>query len=200
MLTFEYLLFVCLIDSADGGYSWGQCIRDAAFSDRRYQMTMFDNDDFLYVAGGDADGGGALNDVWRSTLQFSDAQVIMSMCNVKIPQCGIGLNCFPNSPGFRILDQGRGVTCDLCHSRPDPEDDESSSSSSTGSAGASEGAVITTTSLLIIFGALALFVVVALLFARQWRNSQAEALKQQQQLSKTGTEMSTGLLGAAQTV
>lgn len=37
----------------DGGWTWGQCIEDAPFSDRRWQSTVLDNNGYLYVIAGD---------------------------------------------------------------------------------------------------------------------------------------------------
>ena len=100
--------------SADGGYTWGRCLQDAAFTDRRYQMTVLDEADYLYVIGGDQSGRD-VNDVWRSSLSFNDLNAVQAACGVKMPVCGAGLNCWYNSPGFqfRTADRG-GVTCTQC--------------------------------------------------------------------------------------
>ena len=115
--------------SADGGYTWGSCLQDASYSDRRYQMTMMDELDYLYVMGGEQNNGRELNDVWRSSIAFSDLISVQNACKIKIPACGAGLNCWPGSPGFKIYPQ-RGATCDACEESPACIGDDCSSSSS----------------------------------------------------------------------
>ena len=100
--------------SADGGYSWGQCIKDASFSDRRYQMTVLDEQGYLIVAAGDVVNGGLVNDVWRSSISFNNEADVVRACGISIPSCGVGLACLPNSPGFKRLPGNRGVSCAAC--------------------------------------------------------------------------------------
>ena len=48
--------------SMDGGFSWGKCVENATFDDRREPLTMLDNKGYLYVAGGLSNVRGSLND------------------------------------------------------------------------------------------------------------------------------------------
>ena len=161
--------------SADGGYSWGQCIQDAAFTDRRYQMTVMDEGDYLYVIGGDQSDRD-VNDVWRSSLSFSDLNAVAAACKVRMPVCGPGLNCWPNSAGFswRPAAQG-GATCNECtQSAPVPTptgDNEYSSSTATTSSSDSSG--LTTGAVLAII-ILVILAVVGMYFAwKYWNNVNA---------------------------
>jgi len=101
--------------SGDGGYTWGLCVADAEWDDRRYQMTLLDGDGFLWVMGGEAsDGAFRFQDMWKSTWTFSNNADTASRCKVTIPSCGTGLTCLPNSGNTLIAADGTGVYCDLC--------------------------------------------------------------------------------------
>ena len=151
--------------SADGGITWGRCLQDAAFTDRRYQMTVLDESDYLYVAGGDQ-AGRPVNDVWRSSTPFSDLNTVAAACGVRMPDCGPGLNCWPGSPGYRVnLNNGKGATCDACSAAAsDPgtvSGDAGSSSTGTvdlfgGTSGLGTGAVLAII-ILCVFAAVGLF-------------------------------------------
>jgi len=127
--------------SLDGGYSWGQCSDNADWSDRRFQMTLFDSDGYAYVMGGrelvNASTRQQLNnDVWRSVYSYSDPLLVAENCHLTIPSCGPGLRCWPTDNNFQ---QGLwGVSCDACPFAstlpgvsPTPSPTPSSSSSST---------------------------------------------------------------------
>ena len=103
--------------SMDGGYSWGRCTEDLAFSDRRYEAVTLDEDGYLYIVAGetnDLQRREYLNDAWRSTLNFTDYRSLAATCGVSLPQCGPGLNCWPNAPGTERLPGSRGVRCPGC--------------------------------------------------------------------------------------
>ena len=44
--------------TADGGYTWGQCVAEASFSDRRWQTTILDNQGYFLLIGGEEMEGG----------------------------------------------------------------------------------------------------------------------------------------------
>ena len=98
--------------SADGGYTWGECARDAVFSDRREASTVFDATETLYVlAGRQATSSSRLyNDVFRSNISFSNLRQVQAACSVEIPACGAGLTCWPGLSDTKFTTQG-GVTC-----------------------------------------------------------------------------------------
>ena len=103
----------------DGGYSFGRCNEDNAFSDRRYMTAALDEQGYLYVIGGqtnDRNREQLLADAWRSTLRFDSSNLgsISASCNVTVPVCGPGLNCWPGAPGTQRLPGNRGVTCPAC--------------------------------------------------------------------------------------
>jgi len=146
--------------SLDGGYTWGQCLQDAAFSDRRYQMTVLDESDYLYVIGGDI-GGNNVNDVWRSSQSFNDLNTVAAACKVRQPACGPGLNCWPTSPGF-IKRAGSPATCTICSSGPGDATGEFASSSGGSDGGSSSSSALTTGAIL------AIIILVALGFVGAW--------------------------------
>ena len=98
--------------SADGGYTWGLCVNDSSWSDRREVSTVFDADEALYVLGGRSATSNyrVFNDVYRSTIQFSNLRLVQSACSISIPACGPGLTCWPGAPGTSYSHAG-GVTC-----------------------------------------------------------------------------------------
>ena len=120
MLTL-YTLFLCLFffsvwASADGGYSWGLCVGDAEWDDRRYQMTLLDNEGYLWVMGGVGNGGGGnrYGDIWKSQWSFADVSATATRCRLNVPSCGAGLKCLPNSGNTLVAADGTGVYCDAC--------------------------------------------------------------------------------------
>ena len=140
-------------------------------------MTVMDEADYLYVIGGDQSGRN-VNDVWRSSLSFNDLNAVTAACRVKMPVCGPGLNCWPNSPGFslRTAVQG-GATCDACTNPAPvvtPTGDNDASSSTAPAAAAGDASGLTTGAVLAIIILLALGVV-GLYFAwKYWTNLNAE--------------------------
>ena len=175
--------------SADGGYSWGRCLQDAAFQDRRYQMTVLDEADYLYVIGGDQSGRN-VNDVWRSSLSFNDLNAVSAACGVKMPPCGPGLNCWPTSPGFKErLASGGGAICNACTSQspptPVPTGQNEYSSSTAMTAAASETSGLTTGAVLAIVILVAL-AVVGLYFAwKYWSGLNPGAVEGQEDKKET---------------
>ena len=82
--------------SLDGGYTWALCNMTAGFTPREDHVTTFDKSGYLWVMQGEAPFTPMLNDVWRSTVTFSDANIV-TYCKAKIPSCGVGLKCLPNT-------------------------------------------------------------------------------------------------------
>jgi len=100
--------------SPNGGYSWGQCVAEAEWEDRRYQLTLLDGDGYLWVMGGLSSTGENLADMWKSMWTFNDISTTATKCRITIPGCGAGLKCFPNSAGTLVASDGSGVYCDAC--------------------------------------------------------------------------------------
>jgi len=100
--------------SLDGGWTWGQCTEDAPFTDRRWQMTMLDNEGYFYIIGGDEGANNAStqripkNDVWRSQFSFNDIASMSRLCKLTVPICGVGLFCLP---GTETRIENGQVTC-----------------------------------------------------------------------------------------
>ena len=99
--------------SANGGYTWGLCVKDAVWDDRRYQMTLLDDAGYLWVMGGIDANNQRLGDMWRSTVSFNNVADITARCKVTIPPCGAGLLCNPGV-GTLIASDGSGAYCDTC--------------------------------------------------------------------------------------
>jgi len=99
--------------SANGGYTWGLCVKDAQWDDRRYQMTLLDDAGYLWVMAGQDAFGQRLGDVWRSTVSFNNVADITNRCKVSVPSCGAGLLCNPGG-GTLIAADGSGAYCDTC--------------------------------------------------------------------------------------
>ena len=102
----EYLNDVWV--SADGGYTWGLCLEDAPFGDRRMPATVLDEAGRLLVMGG-YDTTQSYNDVWRSSMSFDSFSAVSAACGVTIPTCGPGLTCLPSDPTFKRI--GNTVFC-----------------------------------------------------------------------------------------
>jgi len=101
--------------SANGGYSWGICVQESEWDDRRYQMTLLDGDGYLWVMGGEAPGGSyRYQDLWKSTWSFADHATTSQRCKISIPSCGTGLRCLPNQGNTLVASDGSGVYCDAC--------------------------------------------------------------------------------------
>ena len=101
--------------SANGGYTWGLCVKDATWEDRRYQMTLLDNDGALWVMGGIDQGNQRLGDIWKTNtgISFNNVNDITTRCKVSVPSCGAGLLCNPGA-GTLIAADGSGAYCDQC--------------------------------------------------------------------------------------
>ena len=109
--------------SLDGGWTWGKCVEDATFPDRRWQMTMLDNEGYFYIMGGEFGVNQTINqqrfpfnDVWRSSFSFNDPASLARLCGLPVPVCGPGLRCLPGT-NTRI-ENGRVVCAatELCTS------------------------------------------------------------------------------------
>jgi len=100
--------------SANGGYSWGSCVIDAEWEDRRYLHTVLDDEGFLWVMGGEIDGQGYQNDIWKSSISYHDNNAVSQQCGVAIPACGTGLKCWPGEAETLVSTDGRNVYCSAC--------------------------------------------------------------------------------------
>jgi hypothetical protein len=100
--------------SANGGYSWGLCVADAEWDDRRYQMTLLDGDGYLWVMGGTGSNGYQYADIWKSVWNYNDLASVTQRCRITIPDCGAGLKCLPNQGNTLVATDGSGVYCDAC--------------------------------------------------------------------------------------
>ena len=100
--------------SPNGGYTWGLCVGDAEWDDRRYQMTLLDGEGYLWVMGGLSGDGALLGDIWKSQWTFSDISATATRCRLTIPGCGAGLKCLPSASSTLIAADGSGVYCDAC--------------------------------------------------------------------------------------
>lgn len=102
--------------SANGGYSWGRCVRDAEWDDRYLPMVTIDNQGYLVVGSGVQNDAGVysmFNDVWRSSISFDDLAAVSTACGVEIPACGVGLRCWPGAETVVGTD-GSFVSCAAC--------------------------------------------------------------------------------------
>ena len=136
----EYLNDVWV--SGDGGWSWGQCAEDAAYSDRRVPSTVLDNEGYLYVMGGFDSQSVNYNDVWRSAVSFNNLKAVAAICNVQLPACGVGLYCLPGMTGY-YKQPGRAPTCDALLACGESGGETGGSS---GQAAGGDGSETTTTS------------------------------------------------------
>lgn len=100
--------------SANGGYSWGACVIDAEWEDRRYLHTVLDDEGFLWVMGGDIDGQGYQNDIWKSTMSYHDNNAVSQHCGIAVSGCGTGLRCWPGEAETLVSTDGRNVYCSVC--------------------------------------------------------------------------------------
>jgi len=116
--------------SADGGYTWGNCVVDAEWDDRRYQMTVLDGAGFMWVMGGAASNGALYDDVWKSVWSFEDLTTTAQRCKLTIPACGVGLKCWPTAPGTMLATDKTGVYCTACQYQYGGSSSSSSSSAS----------------------------------------------------------------------
>jgi len=101
--------------SMNGGYSWGRCVLDAEWDDRFQQAVVLDDAGYLYIVSGGVgvDVQSVLQDVWRSTTTFSDLASVARLCGTTVPECGVGLKCWPG-PGTVLASDGSFVSCDAC--------------------------------------------------------------------------------------
>jgi len=100
--------------SANGGYSWGACVIDADWEDRRYLHTVLDDEGYLWVMGGQIEGLGYQNDIWKSVISYHDNDDVSQHCGVSIPSCGVGLKCWPGKSETLVSTDGRSVYCSEC--------------------------------------------------------------------------------------
>lgn len=147
-----------------GGWTWGQCIKESQYSDRRWQMTVLDHDNYLYILGGEepivnSTSFLALNDVWKSTIPFTlqNKQRLQRACNIQFPTCTTGLSCLPGVATTKLSTDSAGrikVSCPLLSECELPSDNgdggdgtltgeyaTSTGGSSSGSSGLSTGAI-----------------------------------------------------------
>ena len=117
--------------SADGGWTWGRCTEDAAYSDRRVPSTVLDNEGYLYVMGGFDSQGMNYNDVWRSSVSFTNLKLVSSICGAQQTTCGVGLYCLPGMAGYS-KPAGRAPTCDALRACGAAGDESSSGGSGGG--------------------------------------------------------------------
>ena len=87
--------------SFNGGYHWFELIptrRDNA--PRQQSAALLDQEEFLYVLGGESSGGVPLSDVYRSSFSFSDTVRILQVLSLPLStaEAGIGLLCYPGDP------------------------------------------------------------------------------------------------------
>jgi hypothetical protein len=97
-----------------GGVTWGSCTgntlanQSEPYAARKNGGALLDYAGFLYISGGQdqsyssqfSDGilYQAYNDVWKSSVSFtSSAATLASLCNLTVPACGVGLQCWPPS-------------------------------------------------------------------------------------------------------
>lgn len=100
--------------SANGGYSWGNCVIDADWEDRRYLQTVLDDQGHLWVLGGQIENLGYQNDIWKSRISYYNNDAVSQECGVAIPSCGTGLKCWPGEAETLVSTDGRNVYCSAC--------------------------------------------------------------------------------------
>jgi len=114
--------------SADGGHTWGQCVAEASFSDRRWQTTILDNLGYFLLIGGEEVEGGVYakqNDVWKSSFPMTNKARVAKACKITYPQCqATGLSCWPGSTAVKRDSSGQ-VTCATLTSFCNREDESS---------------------------------------------------------------------------
>lgn len=134
LISLVCLVFLLCADvwaSLDGGYSWGECVTNAEFSNRQFQYTVLDDEGYLYVMGGreTASGQRLVNDVWKSVYSYNDVNEVASRCGLFVPSCGVGLKCLPEDEGF--MQGGWGVSCAACPYKVDLSNTSPSTQSNT---------------------------------------------------------------------
>jgi hypothetical protein len=114
--------------SPDGGYTWALCVEDSEWSDRTGLLTMLDERENLVVGCGQGVGG-LYNDIWRSSISFSNLATVASACGMKRPPCasslGLGMACWPGASTYVSTD-GRSMTCPAVETCNLPPDEDSS--------------------------------------------------------------------------
>ena len=84
--------------SLDGGYSWGQCLRNASYKARILPGLIVDSDGFLYIIGvlGTTRPPRIFyNDVWKSSLSVYQWDQLANACNTTVPIGGVGMRFWP---------------------------------------------------------------------------------------------------------
>ena len=86
--------------SLDGGATFGSC-GTAEFPVRQDHRFAISNDGYLYVSGGTSINSTGptttLGDLWVSTMSYNSVSAVASQCGLVVPQCGVGLRCWPNA-------------------------------------------------------------------------------------------------------
>ena len=101
--------------SLDGGVTWGSCTGSTAanaseaWAARKVAAAVLDSSDTMWVSAGldqfyvpvsvypTGVQYQAYNDVWKSSLSFTSAATVASSCNLTVPACGVGVQCWPPS-------------------------------------------------------------------------------------------------------
>lgn len=166
---------------------------------------MLDEQDFLYVIAGEQSNGRKLNDVWRSSISFNDFNSVQAACGIKIPPCGAGLSCWPNSEGFTIS-KTRGASCRACEDLTPCVGDDCVGS--TGRLESSEGSGLQTAGVLAIIILVALGIAALYFGYRYWQRvgtekpadgallSDAEMTSSHKETSDAASEGSNGTYAA----
>ena len=97
--------------SLDGGITWGSCTGSTAansseaWAARKVAAAVLDSSDSMWVSAGLDQFYSSLystgveyqafNDVWKSSIGFTSASVVASNCNLTVPSCGVGVQCWP---------------------------------------------------------------------------------------------------------
>jgi len=76
-------------------------------------MTLLDGEGYLWVMGGEKDGY-RYEDIWKSTWSFNNVAETAARCKLTIPDCGVGLKCWPSDKGTMMATDRSGVYCNAC--------------------------------------------------------------------------------------
>lgn len=105
-----------------GGVTWGECSRPALanlsepWAARKVAAALLDSSNNMWVGAGldqyysSVYSTGveytAFNDVWLSSIAFTSASVVASNCNLTVPSCGVGVQCWPPSSSCKCSSTG----------------------------------------------------------------------------------------------
>ena len=108
--------------SLDGGVTWGSCTGSTAansseaWAARKVAGAVLDSGDNMWVSAGldqfysslYATGVEyqAFNDVWKSSISFTAAATVAANCNLNVPACGVGVQCWPPSSSCKCPTTG----------------------------------------------------------------------------------------------